>query len=83
VVVAGEDNAATELIEEGVNGTIAPRADPGAIADAIVRVRDGGMALRERTARWYAENADRLSLASSLRVVLEGYAGESADRNRL
>ncbi len=23
VVVAGEDNAATELIEEGVNGTIA------------------------------------------------------------
>ena len=82
VVVAGEDNAATELIEEGVNGTVAPRAEPEAIADAIVRVRDGGMALRERTARWYAENADRLSLASSLRVVLEGYAGESADRNR-
>jgi len=82
VVVAGEDNAATELIEEGVNGTIAPRAEPEAIADAIVRVRDGGMELRERTARWYAENADRLSLASSLRVVLEGYAGESADRNR-
>jgi glycosyltransferase involved in cell wall biosynthesis len=81
VVVAGEDNAATELIEEGVNGTIAPRAEPEAIADAIVRVRDGGMALRERTAQWYAENADRLSLASSLRVVLEGYAGQSA-RNR-
>jgi glycosyltransferase involved in cell wall biosynthesis len=78
VVVAGEDNAATELIEEEVNGTIAPRADPEAIADAIVRVYDAGMALRERTVRWYAENAGRLSLESSLGVVLEGYAGVSA-----
>jgi glycosyltransferase involved in cell wall biosynthesis len=77
VVVAGEDNAATELIEEEVNGTIAPRADPEAIADAIVRVYDAGMALRERTVRWYAENADRLSLESSLHVVLASYAGVS------
>ena len=27
IVVAGEDNAATELIEEGVNGFVAPSAD--------------------------------------------------------
>ncbi len=58
VVVAGEDNAATELIEEGVNGTIAPRADPQAVADAIVRVHEAGIALRESTARWFAENAE-------------------------
>ena len=38
VVVAGEDNAATELIVEGVNGTIAASSDPDAVADAIVRV---------------------------------------------
>jgi glycosyltransferase involved in cell wall biosynthesis len=74
VVVAGEDNAATELIEEEVNGTIAPRADPAAIADAIVRVHEAGTALRERTAQWYAENAARLSLESSLRRVLDAYA---------
>jgi glycosyltransferase involved in cell wall biosynthesis len=75
VVVAGEDNAATELILEGVNGTIAPSADPQALADAIVRVHTAGIGLRERTAAWFAQNAERLSLGSSLRTVLECYAG--------
>jgi glycosyltransferase involved in cell wall biosynthesis len=74
VVVAGEDNAATELIEEGVNGFVAPSAEPEQIAAAIVRVHDAGIALRESTARWFAENAEQLSLESSLRVVLESYA---------
>ncbi|HEX8714226.1 MAG TPA: glycosyltransferase, partial [Solirubrobacteraceae bacterium] len=53
IVVAGEDNAATELIEEGVNGTIAPRSDPAAIAEAIARVAAAGPELRERTAAWF------------------------------
>jgi glycosyltransferase involved in cell wall biosynthesis len=73
VVVAGEDNAATELIDEGVNGTIAERADADAIADAIVRVADAGKTIRESTARWFHENAERLSLEHSLSVVLETY----------
>jgi glycosyltransferase involved in cell wall biosynthesis len=75
VVVAGEDNAASELIEEGVNGTIAERSDPRSVADAIVRVHEAGFALRESTARWYAQNARALSLESSLRTVLESYDG--------
>jgi glycosyltransferase involved in cell wall biosynthesis len=74
VVVAGEDNAATELIEEGVNGFIAESSDPGRVAEAIVRVHEAGAALRESTARWFAENADSLSLESSLRRVLESYS---------
>jgi len=74
VVVAGEDSAATELIVEGVNGTIAETADPQVVADAIVRVHDAGLALRESTGRWFAENAERLSLESSLEMVLESYA---------
>ncbi|MGO8905171.1 MAG: glycosyltransferase family 4 protein [Solirubrobacteraceae bacterium] len=78
IVVAGEDNAATELIEEGVNGVVVPSADAEAIADAIVRVYEAGMELRERTASWFAENAERLSLESSLKVVLAGYARPSA-----
>ena len=41
VVVAGEDNAATELIEEGVNGTIARSDDPASVAEAIVRIHAG------------------------------------------
>jgi len=78
VVVAGEDNAATELIEEGVNGAVATRSDPAAIADAIARVHAGGAQLRARTAEWYQANAERLSLDSSLRTVLAGYARASA-----
>jgi glycosyltransferase involved in cell wall biosynthesis len=78
IVVAGEDNAATELIEEGVNGFVAASADADAIAGAIVRVHEEGVALRRRTATWFAENAERLSLESSLKVVLDSYDGASA-----
>jgi glycosyltransferase involved in cell wall biosynthesis len=82
IVVAGEDNAATELIAEGVNGTVVESADPQAIADAIVRVDEAGLSLRESTARWFAENADRLSLESSLRAVLEVYAAAGSSARR-
>ena len=78
IVVAGEDNAATELITEGVNGTIAARADPQAVADAIVRVHEAGITLRESTTRWFAENAESLSLESSLEIVLAGYGETTA-----
>jgi glycosyltransferase involved in cell wall biosynthesis len=74
IVVAGEDNAATELIVEGVNGLIVASADPQAIADAILRIYESGPTLRESTARWFAANAERLSLEHSLSVVLESYA---------
>ncbi len=74
VVLAGADNAATELIVEGVNGTVVAQSDPQAVADAIVRVHEAGIALRESTVRWFAENADWLSLESSLRRVLESYS---------
>ncbi len=74
VVVAAPDNAAVELVQEGANGFIAPDEDPQSIADAIVRVHEAGLALRERTAHWFAENAQRLSLESSLRTVLASYA---------
>jgi glycosyltransferase involved in cell wall biosynthesis len=73
VVVAGEDNAATELIEEGVNGTVAAQSDPEAVAQAIVRVHEAGLALRESTARWFTQSAGWLSLESSLRKVLDVY----------
>ncbi len=74
IVVAGEDNASVELVAEGVNGFVAPAATAEAIAEAIVKVHAGGMALRESTARWFAANARRLSLDSSLETVLAAYA---------
>jgi glycosyltransferase involved in cell wall biosynthesis len=73
VVVADPDNAAVELIEEGVNGFIAPSASPEDLAAAILRVRSGGPELRASTAAWYAANARRLSLAESLERVAEAY----------
>jgi glycosyltransferase involved in cell wall biosynthesis len=80
IVVAGPDNAAVELIEEGVNGCVCESSDPEAIAEAIVRVHEGGSGLRESTARWYAQHERELSLESSLRTVLASYepAGDSA-----
>jgi glycosyltransferase involved in cell wall biosynthesis len=74
IVVAAEDNAATELIEEGVNGFVAADASAEAIARAIAQAHAGGGALRESTAAWFARNARRLSLESSLEVVLAHYA---------
>jgi glycosyltransferase involved in cell wall biosynthesis len=73
VVVADPDNAATELVEEGVNGFVAPSDSPEDLAAAIVRVREGGAALRASTAEWYRANARRLSLEDSLERVAEAY----------
>jgi glycosyltransferase involved in cell wall biosynthesis len=74
IVVAGEDNAATELVEDGVNGVVVPNAEPEAIADAIARIHESGLGLRESTARWFAEHAGELSLEASLEQVLASYA---------
>jgi glycosyltransferase involved in cell wall biosynthesis len=74
VVVDGPDNAATELVEDGVNGAIAASASAGDLASAIRRVREGGEQLRASTLEWFRRNAERLSLERSLQVVLREYA---------
>ncbi len=73
IVVRGEDNAAVELITEGVNGFIAASDAPEDLADAIVRAVEGGAALRARTADWFAREAPRLTIGASARTVLEVY----------
>lgn len=74
VVVAEPDNAATELVEEGVNGFVSPSANPGDLADAIVRAHAGGSDLRRSTAGWFDENRGRLLLSGSLERVVEAYS---------
>jgi glycosyltransferase involved in cell wall biosynthesis len=74
IVVRGPDNAATELVEDGVNGVVAAGAGAGELAGAIVRVADAGPALRTATAAWYARNAAALSLDASLDTVVRAYA---------
>ncbi|MEA2371197.1 MAG: hypothetical protein QOH12_1591 [Solirubrobacteraceae bacterium] len=71
IVVRSPDNAAVELVENGVNGIA---CDPDAIADAIVAVHQAGDALRATTRAWYAEHAVELSIETSLERVLASYA---------
>jgi glycosyltransferase involved in cell wall biosynthesis len=82
VVVAGPENAATELVEPGVNGAVAASSAPEDLGDAIGRVVGAGSALRESTARWFEENADRLRLDRSLELVLAEY-GEARPEDAL
>jgi glycosyltransferase involved in cell wall biosynthesis len=74
VVVAGPDNAAVELVEEGRNGVVAESADPSTLAAAILRVDKGGSELRDSAAEWFRRNADRLSFDRSFEQVVKAYA---------
>jgi glycosyltransferase involved in cell wall biosynthesis len=74
IVVDDRDNAATELIEPGVNGFVAPSASADDLAEAILAALEGGMELRRTTGDWFGRNAERLSLASSVARVSRAYA---------
>jgi hypothetical protein len=64
-------------VQEGVNGAVAASTNPDDLAAAIVRVHAAGPELRRSTLDWFSQNAARLSLESSLQVVVREYA--SAD----
>jgi glycosyltransferase involved in cell wall biosynthesis len=74
VVIADEDNAATELVEHGVNGFVVQQPNSNEIGAAILHIHEAGWALRQSTADWFQRNAERLSIESSLQVVLGTYA---------
>ena len=78
IVVDGPDNAAVELLEEGVNGVVAPSAGAKDLAAAIERVHAGGGGMRASTAQWYERNSRRLSLEGSLELILDGYGEQVA-----
>jgi glycosyltransferase involved in cell wall biosynthesis len=78
IVVRGPDNAAVELIADGVNGVVAASASPEDLAAAIVRVHEAGDAMRASTSAWFADNAARVSADASLRRVLALYREASA-----
>jgi len=80
VVVAGPENAAMELVEDGVNGIVAPDASPEILGAALVRAVEAGPSLRESTSRWFAENAPTLRIDASLDLVADGYLNRTAIR---
>ena len=73
VVVAGPDNAATELVEEGVNGTIAASVQAADLAGALIAIHEAGAALRSSTSGWFLQNAERLWVGRSIAKVAEAY----------
>ena len=77
VVCDHPDNAATEHVVEGVNGTVARDATPNELADAIGRVLDAGRPLRQRTEAWFALHRAELTMSRSVDAVRAVY--EQAD----
>jgi glycosyltransferase involved in cell wall biosynthesis len=73
IVVRGPENAATELIVDGVNGFIAPSCEAPALAEQIIKLHAAGSELRTRTHRWYIEHARELSIESSVAQIEEVY----------
>src|SRR5438093_6823346 len=73
VLVAAEDNAAAELIRDGENGVLAASAEPGDLAQAVLRVHTAGEKLRASTAAWFDRNRRELSIDGSVDAVLEAY----------
>ena len=86
VVVRDPDNAATDLIDPGVNGLIADSASPDDLASAIVEIERAGEHLRRSTAAWWLANRERLSIETGFLQILAIYerliAGEGAAPQR-
>ncbi|MFE6257024.1 glycosyltransferase family 4 protein [Agromyces sp. NPDC057865] len=78
VVVAGEDNAAAELVVDGENGFVAASAAPDVLGAAIVRAVEGGEPLRRSTAAWFARERRARSLAGSVEQLVERWRAVSA-----
>lgn len=76
ILVRGADNAATEFIEEGVNGLTTVNTSAEELGAAIVGASRRGETLRDSTLAWFTRNAERLSLEASLATVRSAYAGE-------
>jgi glycosyltransferase involved in cell wall biosynthesis len=77
ILVDGPENAATELVEDGVNGFVASSPSPDELGRAIVTAIRGGRELRARTLAWYERHREELSIESSLSRVEASYSNAS------
>ena len=78
VVVAGEDNAAAELVHDGVNGFVAENVGAEALGAAIVRAIEGGEPLRRSTLAWFRAERVQSGLSASVGEILERYRAARA-----
>ena len=82
VLAAGPDNAAVELVEDGVNGVVCADDSPEALADAIVAVHAGGDELRRSALSWYRAHLERVVAQDPLRRILAAYEAVGAGAAR-
>lgn len=69
VLVAGDDNASVELVENGVNGRVAGSTAPNDVGAAIVEVVSAGESLRRTTYAWYAEAIKTRTIRAAARQI--------------
>lgn len=74
VVVAGEDNASADLVQDGVNGFVAASTSPEDLGRALVRAIAGGAELRASTSAWFSDARIRRGLNASIDELLRRYA---------
>jgi glycosyltransferase involved in cell wall biosynthesis len=70
VVVAGEDNAAVELIVEGINGYVAASIEPEVLGQAIVDVVKAGATMRSKTHAWFEAVCEVRSVRAAARQIV-------------
>lgn len=73
-VVASDVGGLRYVVDDGVSGLVVDRLEPGAFADALLRVIDDP-AERARLATGAVANAEKFSWRSTARRLLELYAG--------
>ncbi|WP_166805628.1 glycosyltransferase family 4 protein [Cryobacterium ruanii] len=73
VVVAGPDNAAAELVHNGVNGFVAASVAPHDLASAIVTVVTAGEPLRRSAQVWFEQERTAGGLGRSIDEILQAY----------
>jgi glycosyltransferase involved in cell wall biosynthesis len=79
ITVDAPDNAAKELVANGVNGFVVEDWSPKNLAEAVVEVVERGPELRRSTLGWYRDHWHELSVQSSVERLEVVYETLTAD----
>lgn len=80
VVTAAPDNAAVELVSDGVNGFVAASDRPDDLGAAIVAAVNGGPALRASARAWFDDAVRTRTVQAAARGVLAALVGGRPSR---
>ena len=69
VLVEGEDNAAVELIQNGVNGFVSPSHDPGDLSQAVYSVLNSQSNIRDLAREWFDTGCSNNNLDRSVQEI--------------